>query len=568
MANYFAVKSGNWDDTTVWDSGIVPTSADYAFTNGYAITINADVDVQQLRNGSNYGQLPNMCVPVMTSNTTPSGIASASVNSTTAYLAFGGSGWVATSGTTAFTLTYQFSSVKTIKRFRVWAKYNACPNAFTFEGSNDNFATIAFTYSGTMPNIPNNIFVSPVLANTTACLYYRINVTTSINTPTIYAFDMTESLAVVNGTLTGTTVTTPVATGGYYLVSALPATPSTRTITLRDTTTGLMNTGGSVNLLQVSATSGILNINHATLGNISYGGALVASQYNIYALPGCTCTININGNLFGDTLTAGGAARANGAFGIAGAITTNIIGTLTAGNAYTTGSTAITVLTTAGNSVINITGNLFGQSLNYGSGAGSATIDIQGSNATLNITGNVTANLYYGIAGVAAYTGNINIITGTVTASSTSVGVYNLGSGIVTLFSPIINNTNTVGVMSQRIRFYQTGVSQWRFQNQVGTNVTIYSGTGTSSDYPAEDTVRFGSPSYGPTLTEYNGTMRIPAASNVNKGVEYGYGEIGTAVLTAEDFLDAISTSSNPVAVRLKNVSTVDTTGGQLAAFL
>jgi hypothetical protein len=560
MANVFAVKSGNWNDNTVWDSNIIPTSADTVFTNGYTVTINTDVDVNQLRNGSNSGQLPNMCVPVMTSNTTPSGVASASVNTVSAFNAFNGTGWIASG--TAYTLTYQFPVAKTIKRFRVYAGYNRTPNAFTFEGSNDpTFATIAFTYSATMPNVPTNILVSPLLNNTTPCLYYRMNVTTSIvgaGNPIIYLFDMTESGAVTNS-----------ATGGNYLVSALPTTPATRTITVSNTTSGIVNASGNVNVLQISATSGILNINHATLGNIVGGGALIASQYNIYALAGCTCTININGNLFGDTLTAGGSARANAAFGIAGAITTNIIGTLTAGNAYATGSCAITILATAGNAVLNITGNLFGQSVNYGSGAGSAAIDIQGlNNATLNITGNITANLFYGIyVSVATYTGNINIITGTVQASVNAPGIYNQGSGTVTLLSPVINNTNVMGVMSQRIKFYPTGISQWRFQDQTGANLTIYSGTGAGVGYPAVDTVRYGSPTYGPTLTEYNGTMRIPDVTNVNKGVEYGYGLVGTAVLTAEDFLNAISTSSNVVATRLKNVSTVQSTGDQIAAF-
>ena len=556
MANYFAIKSGNWDDTTVWDSGIIPTSADTVFTNGYVVTVNSDVDVNQLRNGSSNGQLPNNAVPTMTSNTTPSGIASASVNTASAWKAFGGGGWAATGS--AYTLTYQFSSPKMIKRFRIIAAYNNTPNAFTFQGSNDpTFATIDFSYAAAMPNVPNNTLISPLLNNLTSCLYYRINVTTSIgSTPTVFNFDMTESSAVTNS-----------GTGGNYLVSALPTAPSTRTITLRDSTTGLQNASGNVNLLQISAPSGIININHATLGNIVGGGALVASQYNIYASPTSACTININGNLFGDTVTSGGAARNNAAFGIEGGITANIIGTLTAGNMYASnnGSSAVSILTGSGNAVVNITGNLFGQSASF-SGVGSEVIYAIGNNATINITGNVTANLYYAIRCTATYTGNINITTGTVTASSTAIGIYNLGTGIVTLFSPIINNTNTVGVMSQRIRFYQTGVSQWRFQDQTGANLTIYSGSGGGMGYPEVDTVRFGSPAFGPS-GEYSGTMRIPDVTNVNKGVEYGYNLVGTAVLTAEDFLDAISTSTNPMAIRLKNLSTTQTMGDQLSGF-
>ena len=84
--------------------------------------------------------------------------------------------------------------------------------------------------------------------------------------------------------------------------------------------------------------------------------------------------------------------------------------------------------------------------------------------------------------------------------------------------------------------------------------------------YPEVDTVRYGSPAYGAS-GEFSGTMRIPDVTNVNKGVEYGYNLVGTAVLTAEDFLDAISTSTNPMAIRLKNLSTTQTMGDQLSGF-
>jgi len=568
MANVFAIKSGNWNDNTVWDSLIIPTSSDYVFTNGYTVTIDTDVDVNQLRNGSNNGQLPNMIVPVMTSNTTPSGVASASANNTTAFNAFNGIGWYP--ATSIFTLQYNFPSPVIIKKYRVVSTYNNAPKTWTFQGYNtttstwDNLDTVTTSVNATI------CYISSILANPTAYSSYRLNVTAIwFNPVVIYNFDMTQSSAVTNGS--GAAPTTLIQTGGTYSVTTLPATPSTRTITVRDTTTGIQNTGGNVNVLQISATSGILNINHATLGNLVGGGGLVINQYNIYALPTATCTININGNLQGDTANTGGSSRNNAAFGIAGAITANVTGILRAGYQYNDtgaafGSSAINVLGSAGNAIVNVTGNLFGQATPYGS-PGSDVIYLIGNNATLNITGNITANLFYGIRTWTTYTGNINVITGTVQASSQAMGIFNQGSGTVTLLSPVINTNNTVGVMSQRIKFYPTGISQWRFQDQTGANLTIYSGTGAGVGYPAVDTVRYGSPTYGPTNTEYNGTMRIPAVTNVNKGVEYGYGLVGTAVLTAEDFLNAISTSTNPMAIRLKNVSTVNTTGGQLAAF-
>jgi len=574
MANVFAIKSGNWNDNTVWDTNTPPTSADVIFTNGYTVTINTDVDVDQLRNGSNNGQLPNMCVPVMTSNTAPSGVASASNNNTTAFNAFNGIGWLP--GVSTFTLTYKFpdAELKSIKKYRIVSTYNNAPKSWTLQASNDpTFATFVTIDTVLTSNNASICYISSILNNPNSYLYYRLNVTAIwFNPVIIYNFDMTESSAVTNGS--GGTLATLIQTGGTYSVTTLPATPSTRTITVRNLTTGIQNTSvanTNSQVLQVSAPTGILNINHATLGNIVGGGALTAGNFNIYATGTAACTINVNGNLFGDTTSSGGSSRANAAFGIIGGITANITGTLTAGNMYfdgnaAFGSCAVYVGGGAGNAVVNVTGNLFGQSASLG-GPGSDVIYLIGNNATLNITGNITANLFNGIRTWTTYTGNINVITGTVQASSQAMGIFNQGSGTVTLLSPVINTNNTMGVTSPRIRFYPTGISQWRFQNQTGANVTIYSGAGAGDGYPAVDVVRYGSPTYGPTLTEYNGTMRIPDVTNVNKGVEYGYGLVGTAVLTAEDFLNAISTSTNPMAIRLKNLSTTQTMGDQLSGF-
>lgn len=318
-------------------------------------------------------------------------------------------------------------------------------------------------------------------------------------------------------------------------MSALPTAPSTRTITVRDATSGIVNTS-AVNAFQITAPSGIININHATLGNIVGGSALVAGQFNIYATGAAACTININGNLFGDTVTPGGAARSNAAFGTIGGITANITGTLTAGNMYfdgnaNFGSCAVYVGTGAGNAVVNVTGNLFGQSASFG-GAGSDAIYLIGNNATLTLVGNVTANLFYGIRTWTTYTGNINITTGTVTASASYFGIFNQGSGIVTLSSPIINTNNTMGVYSARIRLYSTAQVQWLFQNSAGTNTTLYS-AGASLGLPLTTNVRY-PVQYGAS-NELTGQLVMPLPSNVRVGVPTD-NTVGTGQLTAADF--------------------------------
>jgi hypothetical protein len=60
--------------------------------------------------------------------------------------------------------------------------------------------------------------------------------------------------------------------------------------------------------------------------------------------------------------------------------------------------------------------------------------------------------------------------------------------------------------------------------------------------------------------------MIVPSPSDVRISVPTD-NTVGTGQLTAADFLAAIAASSDPIAVRLKNVSTVDTTGAQMASY-
>lgn len=50
MANVYATKTGNWSDTTVWNTGSLPTSADDVYSNTFTVTIDQNVTVQSIRN--------------------------------------------------------------------------------------------------------------------------------------------------------------------------------------------------------------------------------------------------------------------------------------------------------------------------------------------------------------------------------------------------------------------------------------------------------------------------------------------------------------------------------------
>lgn len=52
MANVFAVKSGNWSDPTVWNTGALPTSDDNVYSNTFTVTIDISPTVLSIRNSA------------------------------------------------------------------------------------------------------------------------------------------------------------------------------------------------------------------------------------------------------------------------------------------------------------------------------------------------------------------------------------------------------------------------------------------------------------------------------------------------------------------------------------
>lgn len=55
MADRWAVASGNWSDTSTWNGGTLPTSADDVWPNGFTVTIDQNITVLSLRTTTRSG---------------------------------------------------------------------------------------------------------------------------------------------------------------------------------------------------------------------------------------------------------------------------------------------------------------------------------------------------------------------------------------------------------------------------------------------------------------------------------------------------------------------------------
>lgn len=218
----------------------------------------------------------------------------------------------------------------------------------------------------------------------------------------------------------------------------------------------------------------------------------------------------------------------------------------------------------------------------------------------LNITGNVTGGTGFGVYGVAVQGAILNL-TGNSLSSNTSAGVWN-NSGTVTINGSAIATGTSAGFLNGNgtatVTTAQAGIGHPGVERAGGTVIitnAIYGSTGfpptvgltlfsntanpttqvtrqnltttalvdPSTGFPAVGNVRQGVTYASGSLT---GTLAVPPAAAVSLGVPVD-NTVGTATLSAQDIFTAIANSSDPIAERLRNVSTVATTAATVASF-
>ena len=228
--------------------------------------------------------------------------------------------------------------------------------------------------------------------------------------------------------------------------------------------------------------------------------------------------------------------------GVTGTSTVTVEGGITTNSSGIGVSTTTGTVTVGGNIVVNL------------SGAGVST-----TTGIINVTGNVTTN---GTAAGTISSSNAAITIGKdVTASAAGVAV-NTG-GLVTVSGSIYNTGNVQAVYAPRI-LIATTTNAIRYQTSSGATQVMFSGSAVTLGLPTPNNVRLGTP-YG-NVPQLTGTLVLPPSNAVIVGVPID-NTVGTLVMSPAAVVAELGTSTLPIAVRLQNVSTVETTGDQIVSY-
>jgi len=553
MAIRFARQAGNWSNPLTWDDGLtIPTTGDEVYLNGYAVTVDQNVTVGRIVNAQNLQGVPYDPIPNMTTNTDPVGTGTvfANVNAVQAFRAFQKGvdanlsvHYSSESTAVPVQIGYQFNIGKTIQRYSWYTNQSANdrPKSWTFEGSNDG---ISWTILETIINYTNvGTYFSPVLGNTTSYTYYRLNISAKQATTggfvRLNSISMTESTFLGNGYNVGGTATVNnnlTITSDFY-TGSLAASLFTVPALTPNQVTFIGNAPGT---LTGSGTANPAVINATGTGTINYTGNLRATNQNAMGRGiqlGSGTTLNFTGDILGSRCI--NQFSQTNAIGIACGVgsTVNMVGSITAAETgiWNRG------ISTASNAIVHITGNVDG---GVGTDPARTCSGVNLGGGTVTIVGNVYAGPNTtGVEGSGSNTTQVRI-TG---------NLYNWTDGSMAAFT--------------RFLFLQSTNMQWNFKKFDLTDNILYT-PGVNTGHPAESNVRTGVV-YGPT-SNLTGTCAVPPAAAVSLGVPVD-NTVGTAFLTAADMWNvplASITTPNSIGERLKDTSTVQSTGAQLAAFL
>ena len=606
MALRVAVANGNWSNPAIWNGGLLPNPEDIVASNTYTVTIDQNINVDSL---TNTAQLAVAETPKMTSNTTPSGIASSNDEGygSFAWQAFannvyqGGdisSRWI-TFGTASVSnpkwLAYEFTTPKVIVKYEI--RHNSAstgstdPRDWTFEAWDGSIWIVLDTRTNQTHTTVN---VEYDIVNSTAYFKYRINITSSVNGGNVqinefrmFSTSLLSSAVAGGGFILndGVTLTTTGTTGLSASSSLIdfssngtatincgtgnivkPTTSNTSLYAIRVSGGGTLNVTGNISFL--SSNSRTIIVNTTAGATLNFTGNINAGQ-----APGIatlvSCTVNIVGNIFGCTTNGplGGVDfMANG--------TLNITGNVYGSSGFNNNGYGVRM----GLGNLNITGNIYGSTNNQGT----SDYGVFLSNiATVYITGNI----YGGTSLIGS--NHWGLVTLSAVYLSQVGGIYsgyNIG-GLTSSNNSAINLFSGPFICSE-YGFFPYQVVRMHLIPSASSYIEFRDETtgGASAPFPAApptqlispstlisnlaiSDVRFGTVYAMGTLT---GALRMPTPNQVTFGVAVD-DTFGNSVLTAAsvwDYLVSNITVEGSIGMRLKNVATPQTIGEQLEAFL
>jgi hypothetical protein len=512
MAIVYPLANGNWSTVANWYSGGVaygqlPLATDDVYADGKTVTIDQDITVNLLttlqRSGGTIGGGFN-CNTARTINST--------------------------------TITGQFN----------------CLN-LTCTGITQNV-------------ISTNIYGITNAQTTGTILITGTSGTVNITVTNIYYSNYINGHAVVNGT--GNTLN---------IIGNLSGGASN----------GVLNTTGTLNITGNIQSSGntLYGVNQNGAGGVTniIGNLIGGINNNGYCVYNTIGTVNILSN---QTMTGTGGI---GVYSNAG--TTNFgtaLNPITITGAPSSAASGLYACYHAGNGNVNLYGNIVQQNYSFSTTLGlfrkystSGTMTING-----NITGGTVANtIGLNIENIATVIVNGNVtggsnatntpaiymtqaatitINGTATSNSYPAIWSTVTGAKFNLLGDVVNTASVVAYYgSINVKISPSNAQQFTYVDANNNNRVIATSNITAGA-PIPANVRLGVV-YG-SLSQYTGTLAMASPADVRNGVATD-NTVGTADLTAEDIFNEIGSSSNTIAVRLRNVSTVQTTGDQLASY-
>jgi hypothetical protein len=325
MANVYAVASGNWSNTAIWNTGSLPTSADVVYANNFNVNVDTNFTILGL------------------SSTATTGITA---------------GGTFTFNTAGVTGTVTGGNVTMNPAGTSFILITATTGTVTFN------ASTAIISSANVTNV--NMFNYTGACNfTMSCVSLRCNV--SVGNPAYGLYKSSAGVLTFSGDVYGGNnnnnqhgmyITQGVVNiiGSVYCVAAKGITQLSGTLNITGNVTG-STSGGGANATGLDITS----TNCTIVGNL-YGSNTAGSTSWVAVATNANCIVNVTGNCIGGlTSPAIGLNNATSTINVTGNVTggSQVVGVnVNAGNLNITGVITGGTAATAGGASTSGTGTL------------------------------------------------------------------------------------------------------------------------------------------------------------------------------------------------------------------